>query len=119
MNRLLAIGVLTEPPRRTETRAGNIRCSFTVAARQPAQSFNCVAWNDLAEQAAGLRPGQKVYLAGRMRGVSYRDNLGRTRFSMDVNVTELQPVHPAATDEPGAKTPPRPNPTAPHGTTCP
>jgi single-strand DNA-binding protein len=59
--------------------------------KQEVEWFNCTAWGKLAEtRDQYLTKGQQVYIEGRLKSRTYQTQSGETRFSNDVNVTEIQ-----------------------------
>ena len=101
MNKIIVIGHLGRDPELRYTPSGNPVTNFSIAStrryttngerREETEWFNCSAWNRLAEVANQyLQKGQQIYIEGRLHGREYTTQSGEKRFSMDINITELQ-----------------------------
>ena len=101
MNKIIVIGNLGRDPEMRYTPSGQAVTNFSIASnrryttngetRDETEWFTCSAWGRLAEVASQhLRKGQQIYIEGRLRSRTYTTQSGETRFSMDINVTEMQ-----------------------------
>ncbi len=101
MNKIIVIGNLGRDPEMRYTPSGQTVTSFSVASnrkytvngeqREETEWFNVSAWGRLAETCNQyLTKGQQVYVEGRLRSRTYQGNDGQTRFSNDINLTEMQ-----------------------------
>ena len=67
---------------------------YTTAAgesREEVEWFNCSVFGKLAENCNQyLTKGKQVYVEGRLSSRTYQTQTGETRFSNDINVTEIQ-----------------------------
>jgi single-strand DNA-binding protein len=100
---ITAIGNLTADPQLTFTGAGAAKLSFGVAvnyfwndqdgARQERTSFfNCVAWKQIAEDAAAvLEKGMRVIVSGRLEQRTYQDKEGKDRQIIEIVVEDVGP----------------------------
>ena len=101
MNKILIIGNLGSDPEMRYTPNGNAVTSFSVATnrryttggetREETEWFRVSAWNRLAETCNQyLTKGSKVYVDGRLTSRSFQGNDGQTRFSLEVNATDVR-----------------------------
>ena len=101
MNKILIIGNLVSDPEMRYTPNGNAVTSFSVATnrrytsggetREETEWFRISAWNRLAETCNQyLTKGSKVYVEGRLTSRSFQGNDGQTRFSLEVNATDVR-----------------------------
>ena len=101
MNKIIIIGNLGRDPELRYTPNGQAVTNFSLASnrrytsngeqREETEWFNCSVWGRLAEVANQyLTKGQQIYVEGRLRTRNYTTQAGEERFSLDVNVTELQ-----------------------------
>ncbi len=102
LNKIIVIGHLGRDPEMRYTPSGQGVTSFSVASsrryrtaageqREETEWFNVSAWGRLAEVCNQyLTKGQQVYVEGRLRSRSYQANDGQTRFSLEINLTEMQ-----------------------------
>ena len=101
MNKIIIIGNLRRDPEMRYTPNGQPVTSFSVASnrnyttaagekREETEWFNCQAWGKLAEACNQyLTKGKQVYVEGRLKSRTYQTQ-GETRFSNDINVTDIQ-----------------------------
>ena len=101
MNKIIVIGNLGRDPELRYTPSGQAVTGFSLAStrrytsngerREETEWFNCSAWGRLAEVANQyLQKGQQIYVEGRLRSREYNTQAGEKRFTMDINITELQ-----------------------------
>ena len=102
MNKIIVIGNLGRDPEMRYTASGQGVTSFSVASsrryttssgeqREETEWFNVNAWGRLAELCNQyLTKGQQVYVEGRLSSRSYETRDGQTRFSLEVNLTDVQ-----------------------------
>lgn len=101
MNKIIVIGNLGRDPEMRYTPNGQAVTSFTVASnrkyktaggeqKEEVEWFNVSAWGKLGETCNQfLTKGSQVYVEGRLSSRSYESN-GQTRFSMEINLTDIQ-----------------------------
>lgn len=103
MNKITILGRLGKDPEMKYTPGGQQVTNFSIASsrkyksngeqREDTEWFNVAAWGRQAEICNEyLQKGQQVYIEGRLTSRSYQTQSGETRFSMDVNLTEMQMV---------------------------
>ncbi len=107
ISKVILVGNLGRDPETRYTPNGTMNVQFTMAVSrrfrdQSGQDqdrttwFRVTAWGKLAEtvdrlsQNGYLGKGKQVYVEGRLESREYQDQQGQTRFSLDVNATELQ-----------------------------
>ena len=102
MNKIIVIGHLGRDPEMRYTPNGDSITSFSVASsrryrtregeqREETEWFNVSAFGRLADICNQyLTKGQQVYVEGRLRSRSYTDRDGQPRYSLDVNLVEMQ-----------------------------
>ncbi len=102
MNKIIVIGHLGRDPEMRYTPNGDSITSFSVASsrryrtregeqREETEWFNVSAFGRLADICNQyLTKGQQVYVEGRLRSRSYTDRDGQSRYSLDVNLVEMQ-----------------------------
>ena len=102
MNKIIVIGNLGRDPEMRYLPSGQSVTNFSVASsrryttaageqREETQWFNVSAWGRLGETCNQyLTKGQQVYVEGRLSSRTYQDRNGETRFSLDINLTEMQ-----------------------------
>ncbi|MDA0263168.1 MAG: single-stranded DNA-binding protein [Chloroflexi bacterium] len=102
MNKIIVIGHLGRDPEMRYTPNGQAVTSFSVASsrryttaageqREETEWFNVSAWGKLGETCNQyLTKGQQVYVEGRLSSRSYEARDGTTRFSNDINLTDVQ-----------------------------
>lgn len=98
MNRCFLLGRLTKDPVIRHTQDQKAVASFTLAVNrasarqeQKADFINCTAWEKRAEFAEKyLHQGSKIALSGRIQTGSYKDRDGKTVYTTDVVVEEME-----------------------------
>ena len=102
MNKIIVIGNIGRDPEMRYTASGQSVTSFSIASnrryttaageqREETEWFNVSAWGRLAETCNQyLTKGQQVYVEGKLTSRTYQGNDGQTRFSLDINLTEMQ-----------------------------
>lgn len=98
MNRCFLLGRLTKDPVIRYTQDQKAVASFTLAVNRPAARqdqkadfINCTAWEKRAQFAEKyLHQGSKIALSGRIQTGSYKDKDGRTVYTTDVVVEEME-----------------------------
>ncbi len=102
MNKIIVIGNQGRDPEMRYTPNGQGVTSFSVASsrkyttaageqREETEWFNCSAFGKLADTCNQyLTKGKQVYIEGRLSSRTYQTQAGETRFSNDINVTEIQ-----------------------------
>lgn len=131
MNHIILIGNLVADPELRTTVSGKSVCNFRIAVRkrlgagrqesdQPdADFFSIIAWNGIAENCGRfLSKGKKVCVVGSISMRKFEGRDGTTRYSMEVNASEVEFLtSPSSGDQP-APMPNSPAQNAPaHGTT--
>jgi single-strand DNA-binding protein len=124
-NKITLVGNLGRDPELRYTPQGTPVCSFTLATNEKRKDksgesqdvttwFRVTLWGRQAETASQyLAKGRPVYIEGRLRTEEYTDREGKTRFSLEVNATDMQFIgggrgddaphqqsHPARPEEP-------------------
>lgn len=101
-NKIVLVGNLGRDPELKQTPQGTAVCKFSVATSERRKSasgepeetttwFRVTVWGRQAELANEyLSKGRQVYVEGRLRIEEYTDREGHTRFSAEVNATDLQ-----------------------------
>jgi len=102
MNKIIVIGHLGRDPEMRYTPNGQGVTSFSVASsrkyttssgeqREETEWFNCSAFGKLAEICNQyLTKGKQVYVDGRLSSRTYEGRDGQTRYSLDINVQDIQ-----------------------------
>ena len=95
MNNVSLLGRLTKNPELKTTQSGLSVCRFTVAVDRPYSKeqtdfINCIAWRQTAEFVSYFSKGQRIALAGSIQTGSYTDNDGKTVYTTDVNVNNVE-----------------------------
>ena len=102
MNKILIIGNLGSDPEMRYTPGGDAVTSFSVATNRrytnrdgetvdETEWFRVSAWRRLAETTNQyLTKGSKVYVEGRLSSRSWVGQDGQTRFSNEINATEVK-----------------------------
>jgi single-strand DNA-binding protein len=102
LNKIIVIGNLGRDPEMRYTPNGQSVTSFSVAStrryttaageqREETEWFNVSAWGRLSETCNQyLTKGQQVYVEGRLSSRTYQTRDGETRFSNDINLTDVQ-----------------------------
>lgn len=101
-NKIIVVGNLGRDPELRYTPQGTAVCDFSIATNEKKRDksgemqdvttwFRITTWNKLAENASKyLTKGKSVYIEGRLRVEEYTDRDGKTRFSLEVNATDMQ-----------------------------
>jgi single-strand DNA-binding protein len=101
-NKITIVGFLGRDPELKTTPQGTAVCKFSVATTERRKGitgeseevtswFRVTVWGRQAELANEyLSKGRQVYVEGRLRVEEYIDRDGNTRFSLEVNATDLQ-----------------------------
>ena len=102
MNKIIVIGNLGRDPEMRYTPNGQGVTSFSIASsrkyttssgeqREETEWFNCSAFGKLADTCNQyLTKGKEVYVEGRLSSRTYQTQSGETRFSLDINVQDIQ-----------------------------
>jgi single-strand DNA-binding protein len=107
ISKVILVGNLGRDPETRYTPNGTMNVQFTMAVsrryrdqagqdQERTNWFRVTLWGRLAEtgdrltQSGYLAKGKQVYVEGRLDTHEYQDQQGQTRFSLDVNATELQ-----------------------------
>lgn len=100
-NKIIIVGYLGRDPELRYIPDGTPVCDFTVATTERRKDksgetqevttwFRVTAWRRLAELASQyLSKGRQVYLEGRLTQREYQDRDGNTRFSLEVNASDI------------------------------
>jgi single-strand DNA-binding protein len=100
-NKIIIVGYLGRDPELRYIPDGTPVCDFTVATTERRKDksgepqevttwFRVTAWRRLAELASQyLSKGRQVYLEGRLTQKEYQDRDGNTRFSLEVNASDI------------------------------
>ena len=101
-NKIIIVGYLGRDPELRYTPDGTPVCDFSVATTERRKDksgepqdvttwFRVTAWRRLAEVAGQyLAKGKQVYVEGRLTQREWQDRDGVTRFSLDVNASDIQ-----------------------------
>ncbi len=101
-NKIIIIGNLGRDPELRYTPQGSAVCSFSLATNEKRRDksgemqdvttwFKITTWSKQAEIASKyLTKGKPVYIEGRLRVEEYTDRDGKSRFSLEVNATDMQ-----------------------------
>jgi single-strand DNA-binding protein len=114
-NKITIVGNLGRDPELKFTGQGNPVCTFSVATNSKTRDkdegeksptwFRVTVWGRQAEAAAKyLTKGRPVYVEGRLRAEEWQDRDGKTRYSLDVQATDVQFIDsasPVNTSDPG------------------
>jgi single-strand DNA-binding protein len=102
MNKMTVIGNLGGDPEMRYTPGGQAVTNFSVATNykyttadgerhEETEWFRVSAWGRLAETCNQyLSKGRKVYVEGRLKSRSFEGRDGQTRFSLEVNATDVR-----------------------------
>jgi single-strand DNA-binding protein len=100
-NKIIIVGYLGRDPELRYIPDGTPVCDFTVATTERRKDksgetqevttwFRVTAWRRLAESASQyLSKGRQVYVEGRLTQREYQDRDGNTRFSLEVNASDI------------------------------
>jgi single-strand DNA-binding protein len=97
-NKIVVVGNIGRDAEVKFTPQGQQVCEFSVATNEKRTNgeiettwFQISAWGKLAETCSQyLSKGREVYIEGRLRVREWSDREGRTRFSLEVNATEVR-----------------------------
>lgn len=97
MNNVVLVGRITKDPELKYLPSGKANIKFTLAvdrafSKDKATDFiNCVAWDKTAEIIATYAPkGKQIAVSGRIQTGKYENQDGRTIYTTDVIVNEMQ-----------------------------
>ena len=126
MNHIVLIGNLVADPELRTTVSGKSVCNFRIAVRkrftgqahqdngqpqQDADFFSIVTWDRIAENCSKfLAKGRKVCVIGSISNRKFEGRDGTTRYTMEVNASEVEFLSSQSAAEPPAQmpdTPPR------------
>lgn len=118
INRVVLVGRITKDIELRRTQSGTSVVSFTMAVNrrfkqegQPDADFiRCIAWNKTAElMNQYLSKGALIGIEGRIQTGSYQDKDGKTVYTTDVVVDNVQFLEPkSASSNPQAYVPQEP-----------
>ena len=113
MNKVVLIGRVTKDVEVRKTNSGKSFTRFTLAVNRRgkdagANFITCVAWEKTADLlGAYVKKGNQVGICGRIETGKYEDRDGKTVFTTDVMVEEMDFLEPKgstpAADEPTAQ----------------
>ena len=113
MNKVVLIGRVTKDIEVRKTNSGKSFTRFTLAVNRRgkdagANFITCVAWEKIADVlGAYVKKGNQIGISGRIETGKYEDRDGKTVFTTDVMVEELDLLEPKestpAADEPTAQ----------------
>ena len=97
-NKIVVVGNIGRNPEVKFTPQGQQVCEFSVATNEKRTNgeiettwFQVSLWGKLSETCSPyLSKGREVYIEGRLRVREWTDREGRTRFSLEVNATEIK-----------------------------
>ncbi len=110
-NRIILVGNLGRDPELRYTTQGTPVCSFTLATNEKRKDrsgemqdvttwFRVTLWGRQAETASQyLSKGRPVYIEGRLRVDEWTDRDGKSRYTLEVNATDMQFIGGARSDE--------------------
>jgi single-strand DNA-binding protein len=113
-NRIILVGNLGRDPELRYTTQGTAVCSFSMATNERRKDktgefqdvttwFRVTLWGRQAETASQyLVKGKSVYIEGRLRVDEYTDRDGKSRYSLEVNATDMQFIGSRGDDASGA-----------------
>ncbi len=101
-NKVIVVGNLGRDPELRYTPQGTAVCSFSVATSEKRRDkagefqelttwFRVTLWGKQAEVASKyLVKGKPVYVEGRLRVEEYTDRDGKSRYSLELNASDMQ-----------------------------
>ena len=101
-NKIILVGNLGRDPELRYTPQGTPVCSFTMATNERRRDksgepqdhttwFRVTLWGRQAETASQyLTKGRPLYIEGRLRVEEWTDRDGRSRYTLEVQATEMQ-----------------------------
>lgn len=105
-NKVIVVGNLGSDPELRYTPQGVAVCSFNLATNEKHKGeditvwFKCTLWRERGEAAAKfLTKGSQVYLEGRLRIEEWTDRDNKNRFTLDLQVSDMQFVGSGPKDE--------------------
>lgn len=104
MNNVVLIGRITKNIELQKTQSGKSVVKFTLAVtrqkKEESDFISCIAWNKTAElMATYLTKGSLIGIEGRLLTGSYTNKEGRTVYTTDVVVNEVQFLEPKKKDD--------------------
>jgi single-strand DNA-binding protein len=109
------VGNLGRDPELRYTTQGTPVCSFSMATNERRKDktgemqdvttwFRVVLWGRQAETASQyLQKGRPVYIEGRLRVDEWTDRDGRSRYTLEVQATDMQFIGSGRSEEPLAE----------------
>lgn len=109
-NAVTLVGHLGRDPELRYTPQGTPVCSFSMATNDKKKNqqgemvdivtwFRVTLWGRQAENASQyLVKGNQVYIVGRLRVEEWTDREGKTRFTLEVNATDMKFIGSKTTD---------------------
>lgn len=110
-NKIIIVGNLGREPELRYTPQGTAVCNFSVATNEKRRDksgemsdvttwFRVTLWRQQAENAAKyLTKGSPIYVEGRLRIEEWTDRDGNTRYTLDVQATDMQFIGGGARSE--------------------
>lgn len=110
-NKIIIVGNLGRDPELRYTPQGLAVCNFSVATSEKKKDksgemqevttwFRVTLWNRQAETASKyLTKGSSVYVEGRLRVEEWSDKDGKSRYTLEVNGTDMQFIGSNRSDE--------------------
>jgi len=110
-NKIIVIGNLGRDPELRYTPQGNAVCNFSMATNEKRRDksgefqdvttwFRITLWGKQAENASKyLNKGSSVYIEGRLRVEEWSDRDGKSRYTLDVQATDMQFIGTSRGDE--------------------
>jgi single-strand DNA-binding protein len=101
-NKIIVVGNLGRDPELRYTPQGNAVCNFSMATNEKRRGrdgdmqdvttwFRITLWGKQAENASKyLAKGSPVYIEGRLRVEEWSDRDGKSRYTLDVQATDMQ-----------------------------
>lgn len=101
-NKITIVGNLGKDPELRYTPQGNAVCNFSVATNEKRRDkggdlqdvttwFRITLWGKQAENASKyLTKGSPIYVEGRLRVEEWQDRDGKSRYTLDVQATDMQ-----------------------------
>jgi single-strand DNA-binding protein len=101
-NKIILVGNLGKDPELRYTPQSKAVCSFTMATNERRKDrsgetqdvttwFKITVWDNRAEVVSKyLQKGSPVYVEGRLRIEEWQDRDGKTRYTLDVQATDVQ-----------------------------
>ena len=101
-NKVIVVGNLGRDPEMKFTPQGTAVCTFSVATNERRKNnageqqdvttwFRVTVWGRQAETVSKyLSKGRSVYVEGRLQVDEWTDKQGKTRFTLEVNATDVQ-----------------------------